>query len=116
MTAPGRKVPKGGLVGVLSAAPQEGEGGLVVARHAADAAAPAAERGDDEPHLRPAARGSRSPAALVELCRLVPVMCSAALAVLVVVAARAVLAGVGFVVAALLAGPVLLAAGVVAAA
>ena len=54
MAAPGRAVPNRGLVGVLSAAPQKAKKGGVLARHAADAAAPRADSRRPEPDvLRP---------------------------------------------------------------
>ena len=52
MTAPGRSVPKRGLVGVLSAAPAQGQEGLLVPGYAADAAAPGRRAGRRQPHLR----------------------------------------------------------------
>ncbi|WP_037670472.1 Pls/PosA family non-ribosomal peptide synthetase [Streptomyces griseus] len=105
MTAPGRSVPDGGLVGVLSATPKKAKKGssylglppVRLPRHAAD--------GDGSLTYDPPARllWARG---LVELCRLVPVFCSAALAVLTV-AALCALGGW----APLLSGLVLLAAG-----
>ncbi|MBB4683044.1 Pls/PosA family non-ribosomal peptide synthetase [Amycolatopsis jiangsuensis] len=114
MTAPGRSVPKRGLVGVLSSTPAKAKKGssylgmppLPVRRAVGDADT---SRTYTPPlHLK-AAR------ALVELCRIVPVMCGVALTVGVAVTLLALAAEAGFLVAALLAGPVLLAAGIVAA-
>ncbi|MFB7593073.1 Pls/PosA family non-ribosomal peptide synthetase [Streptomyces sp. NPDC056169] len=116
MTAPGRSVPDDGLVGVLSATPKKAKKGssylglppVKLPRSAADADQ---SRTYDPPARLLWARG------LVELCRLVPVFCSAALAVLTVAAlcALATTDGLGTVGTALLSGAVLLAAGATAA-
>ncbi|MFF4273893.1 Pls/PosA family non-ribosomal peptide synthetase [Streptomyces sp. NPDC001536] len=109
MTAPGRSVPDGGLVGVLSATPKKAKKGssylglppVKLPRAAAD--------GDQSRTYDPPARllWARG---LVELCRIVPVFCSAAIGVLTVAALCAL--GVW---AWALAGGVLLAAGALAA-
>ncbi|MFF3332083.1 Pls/PosA family non-ribosomal peptide synthetase [Streptomyces sp. NPDC002888] len=85
MTAPGRSVPDGGLVGVLSATPKKAKKGssylgLPPVRLPRNAADGDGSRTYDPPARLLWARG------LVELCRLVPVFCSAALAVLTVAA------------------------------
>ncbi|OIK03799.1 Pls/PosA family non-ribosomal peptide synthetase [Streptomyces monashensis] len=85
MTAPGRSVPDGGLVGVLSATPKKAKKGtsylglppVKLPRSAAD--------GDQSRTYEPPARLLWA-RALVELCRFVPVLCSAALAAATVVA------------------------------
>ncbi|MFD1147597.1 Pls/PosA family non-ribosomal peptide synthetase [Saccharothrix hoggarensis] len=105
MTAPGRSVPNRGLVGVLSAAPKRAKAGSSYLGMPPMRLPRAVERGDqsrtfDPPRRLVVAR------ALVELCRVVPVMCHVALVVVVLFA----LAEVG----PWLGGPVLLAAGVVA--
>ncbi|OIJ66320.1 Pls/PosA family non-ribosomal peptide synthetase [Streptomyces mangrovisoli] len=108
MTAPGRRVPDGGLVGVLSATPKKAKKGtsylglppVKLPRSASDGDG---SRTYDPPARLKVARG------LVEFARLVPVVCSAALAGGVV----AVLCAAGPW-APLLGGPVLLAAGVLA--
>ncbi|MGW9072428.1 Pls/PosA family non-ribosomal peptide synthetase [Streptomyces yangpuensis] len=115
MAAPGRTVPDDGLVGVLSAAPKKAKKGssylglppVKLPRSSADADR---SRTYDPPARLLWARG------LVELCRLVPVFCSAALAVLTVAAlcALTVWSGLGVWGAALLSGAVLLAAGTAA--
>ncbi|MFJ4692593.1 Pls/PosA family non-ribosomal peptide synthetase [Streptomyces sp. NPDC088766] len=105
MTAPGRSVPDGGLVGVLSATPKKAKKGssylglppVKLPRAAAD--------GDRSRTYEPPARLLWA-RALVELCRIVPVFCSAGLAVLTVAALCALGAW-----APLLSGPVLLGAG-----
>ncbi|TQM43584.1 Pls/PosA family non-ribosomal peptide synthetase [Pseudonocardia cypriaca] len=114
MTAPGRSVPDRGLVGVLSAAPRKAKKGSSWLGLPPMPLRRAVERGDTSrtfhpPHRLRIARG------LIELCRLVPVICSAALAVLVTGQLVAIHAAAGSVVAALLAGPLLLAAGITAA-
>ncbi|WP_328507561.1 Pls/PosA family non-ribosomal peptide synthetase [Streptomyces sp. NBC_00391] len=108
MTAPGRSVPDGGLVGVLSATPKKAKKGssylglppVKLPRSAAD--------GDQSLTYEPPARLLWA-RALVELCRIVPVFCSAGLALLTV-AALSVLGGWAW----LLGGVVLLGAGVLA--
>ncbi|MEV5878237.1 Pls/PosA family non-ribosomal peptide synthetase [Streptomyces sp. NPDC052101] len=85
MTAPGRRVPDGGLVGVLSATPKKAKKGtsylglppVKLPRSAADSDQ---SRTYDPPARLLWARG------LVELCRIVPVLCSAALAAATVAA------------------------------
>jgi non-ribosomal peptide synthetase-like protein len=114
MTAPGRRVPKYGLVAVLSAAPAKAKSGsswlgsppapLRRARADGDAS-----RTFDPPMRLKAAR------ALVETCRLAAVVCTYALGLGVLVALQA-LAGHGYWLAALCGGLVFLAAGAVAAA
>ncbi|MFF4397822.1 Pls/PosA family non-ribosomal peptide synthetase [Streptomyces sp. NPDC001480] len=108
MTAPGRSVPDGGLVGVLSATPKKAKKGssylgLPPVRLPRSAGDGDQSRTYDPPARLLWARG------LMELCRIVPVLCSAALAVLTV-AALCLLGGW----APLLSGLVLLAAGAVA--
>ncbi|MEU9993885.1 Pls/PosA family non-ribosomal peptide synthetase [Streptomyces sp. NPDC050848] len=115
MTAPGRTVPDDGLVGVLSATPKKAKKGssylglppVKLPRSAADSDQ---SRTYDPPARLLWARG------LVELCRLVPVFCSAALAVLTVAAFCALIttSGLGVLGTALLSGVVLFAAGVAA--
>ncbi|MFF3510776.1 Pls/PosA family non-ribosomal peptide synthetase [Streptomyces sp. NPDC002573] len=110
MTAPGRSVPDGGLVGVLSATPKKAKKGssylglppVKLPRTASDSDQ---SRTYEPPARLLVARG------LVELCRIVPVFCSAGLAVLTVAALSAL--GVW---AWLLNGLVLLAAGLAGAA
>ncbi|MER5204079.1 Pls/PosA family non-ribosomal peptide synthetase [Streptomyces sp. NPDC002825] len=116
MTAPGRSVPDDGLVGVLSATPKKAKKGssylgLPPVKLPRSAVAADRSRTYDPPAHLLWARG------LVELCRLVPVFCSAALCVLTAAALCALIAtsGVGAVGAALLSGAVLLAAGATAA-
>jgi non-ribosomal peptide synthetase-like protein len=107
-------VPNRGLVGVLSATPRKAKKGSSWLGLPPIPLRRAVEQGDtsrtfDPPRPLKIARG------LIELCRVVPVMCSAALAALVIGLLMTVAAAAGFVVAAVLAGPLLLAAGCVAA-
>ncbi|MGW3820356.1 Pls/PosA family non-ribosomal peptide synthetase [Streptomyces sp. NPDC005046] len=85
MTAPGRSVPDGGLVGVLSATPKKAKKGTSYLGLPPVKLPRSAQSGDQSRTYDPPARllWARG---LVELCRLVPVLCSAALAVLTVAA------------------------------
>ncbi|MER5509960.1 Pls/PosA family non-ribosomal peptide synthetase [Streptomyces sp. NPDC002766] len=80
MTAPGRSVPDGGLVGVLSATPKKAKKGSSYLGLPPVKLPRNAESGDQSRTYDPPARllWARG---LVELCRIVPVFCSAALAV-----------------------------------
>ncbi|TWF75227.1 non-ribosomal peptide synthetase-like protein [Pseudonocardia hierapolitana] len=114
MTAPGRSVPDRGLVGVLSATPRKAKKGSSWLGLPPMPLRRAVEQGDTSRTFQPPRR-IKIARGLVELCRVVPVMCSVALAVLVTGQLVAIHAAAGFVVAALLAGPLLLAAGITAA-
>ncbi|WP_328503834.1 amino acid adenylation domain-containing protein [Streptomyces sp. NBC_00457] len=105
MTAPGRSVPDGGLVGVLSATPKKAKKGTSYLGLPPVRLPRSASDGDQSRTYDPPARllWARG---LVELCRIVPVFCSAALAVLTV-AALSALGGWAW----LLGGVVLLGAG-----
>ncbi|MFJ1768270.1 Pls/PosA family non-ribosomal peptide synthetase [Amycolatopsis sp. NPDC088138] len=114
MTAPGRSVPKRGLVGVLSSTPLRAKKGssylgmppLPVRRAIGDA---------DTSRTYTPALHLKAARALVELCRIIPVMCGVALTVSVAFGLLWAASVFGFGVAVLLAGPALLAAGIVAA-
>ncbi|WP_394816124.1 Pls/PosA family non-ribosomal peptide synthetase [Streptomyces mooreae] len=113
MTAPGRAVPARGLVGVLSATPEKAKKGssyLGMPPMRLPRTAGAADRRltYDPPARLLWARG------LVEGCRLLPVLVSAALGLLAVAALAHLAAHASPAVAALLSGLVLLAAGTVA--
>ncbi|MFI7140127.1 Pls/PosA family non-ribosomal peptide synthetase [Streptomyces massasporeus] len=105
MTGPGRSVPDGGLVGVLSATPKKAKKGTSYLGLPPVKLPRAAADGDQSRTYEPPARllWARG---LVELCRIVPVFCSAGLAVLTIAALCALGAW-----APLLSGLVLLAAG-----
>ncbi|MEV6013347.1 Pls/PosA family non-ribosomal peptide synthetase [Streptomyces sp. NPDC051976] len=114
MTAPGRIVPDRGLVGVLSATPKKAKEGRSYLGMPPVRLPRAADDGDESLTYEPPARlvWARG---LVEVCRMVPVLASAALAVLTL-ALLAWIAGTGSLwLAALLSGLVLLAAGTTAA-
>ncbi|MFF3613984.1 Pls/PosA family non-ribosomal peptide synthetase [Streptomyces sp. NPDC002580] len=85
MTAPGRSVPDGGLVGVLSATPKKAKKGTSYLGLPPVKLPRSARGGDQSRTYEPSARllWARG---LVELCRLVPVFCSAGLALLTVAA------------------------------
>ncbi|SEF25257.1 non-ribosomal peptide synthetase terminal domain of unknown function [Amycolatopsis pretoriensis] len=114
MTAPGRSVPKRGLVGVLSSTPLKAKKGssylgmppLPVRRAIGEA---------DTSRTYTPALHLKAARALVELCRIIPVMCGVALTVSVAFGLLWVASAFGFGVALVLAGPALLAAGIVAA-
>ncbi|MER7835894.1 Pls/PosA family non-ribosomal peptide synthetase [Streptomyces sp. NPDC096040] len=108
MTAPGRSVPDGGLVGVLSATPKKAKKGTSYLGLPPVKLPRSASDGDQSRTYEPPARllWARG---LVELCRIVPVLCSVALAGLTVAALCALGAW-----APVLSGLVLLAAGAVA--
>jgi non-ribosomal peptide synthetase-like protein len=114
MTAPGRRVPKHGLVAVLSAAPQKAKAG-------------SSWIGSPPVRLRRPPQGSEGERTfapplrlkvfrgLVELCRIVPVMVTVAIAVSVLIALQWLVGVAGLAGAAALGGVVLAAAGAVAA-
>ncbi|MGW7212594.1 Pls/PosA family non-ribosomal peptide synthetase [Streptomyces collinus] len=85
MTAPGRSVPDGGLVGVLSATPKKAKKGTSYLGLPPVKLPRAAAGGDQSRTYAPPARllWARG---LVELCRIVPVFCSAGVAVLTMAA------------------------------
>ncbi|WTP56419.1 non-ribosomal peptide synthetase [Streptomyces phaeochromogenes] len=88
MTAPGRSVPDGGLVGVLSATPKKAKKGSSYLGLPPVKLPRSTQGGDQSRTYDPPARllWARG---LVELCRIVPVFCSAALAVLTIAALSA---------------------------
>ncbi|WP_051406820.1 Pls/PosA family non-ribosomal peptide synthetase [Nocardia sp. CNY236] len=113
MTAPGRRVPKNGLVAVLSAAPSKAKAGSswlgsppVRLRRAADSADTG--RTFDPPTRLRIARG------IVETCRLLPVLVTFAIGLGVLYTLAWLAQAVGYLAAGLLSGVVLLAAGAVA--
>ncbi|MEU6659074.1 Pls/PosA family non-ribosomal peptide synthetase [Streptomyces sp. NPDC046821] len=116
MTGPGRSVPDGGLVGVLSATPKKAKKGTSYLGLPPMKLPRAPEGGDHSRTYDPPARLLWARGA-VELFRLVPVFCSVALAVLVAGALCAVgsVTGWGWWAAAMLSGLVLLGAGCVGA-
>ncbi|MEU5973739.1 Pls/PosA family non-ribosomal peptide synthetase [Streptomyces sp. NPDC047315] len=113
MAAAGRRVPKRGLVGVLSAAPKRAKAGSSWLGMPPIRLPRAAEEGDASRTYAPT-RGLAWARAAVELCRLVPVVCAVGLAVFGVLAFAALAERYGTVAAAGLGGALLLAAGLVA--
>ncbi|WP_435795499.1 Pls/PosA family non-ribosomal peptide synthetase [Micromonospora luteifusca] len=115
MAAPGRSVPKRGLVGVLSSAPRKAK------KDSSWLGAPpmplrrTVEAADTSRTFDPPVRLKLARAA-IELCRIVPVMFAAALAVGVLAVLAAVWRTAGWGAAVLASGPVLLGAALVAAA
>ena len=115
MAAPGRRVPKKALVAVLSAAPQRGTAKAGTSWLGSPPRPLRRDRDDgDAARTHAPPRRLRVGRALVEVCRIVPVWLHVLLVVLVV-AALAALLDRGPWWAVLLGGPVLLAAGLVAA-
>jgi non-ribosomal peptide synthetase-like protein len=113
MAAPGRSVPKNGLVAVLSTTPAKAKKGSswlgsppVRLRRSADAADQT--RTFDPPTRLKVAR------AVVELCRLIPTMCTVAIGLGVLLVLEGLTGRFGFVVAGALSGALLLVAGAVA--
>ncbi|MFF0446465.1 Pls/PosA family non-ribosomal peptide synthetase [Streptomyces sp. NPDC004609] len=114
MTAAGRRVPKRGLVGVLSATPKRAKAGSSWLGMPPMRLPRSAEEGDQSRTFDPPARLKWARAA-VEICRIVPVMCSVALAVLGIMAFAALADRFGYPVAVLLGGVLLLVGGLAAA-
>jgi non-ribosomal peptide synthetase-like protein len=115
MTASGRSVPKRGLVGVLSSTPRKAKKGSSYLGMPPMPLRRSVDRSDSTRTFHPPLR-LKVARGLVELCRIIPVMCGFALAMLVLAVLVAIQAGMGLLLTALLAGIVLLAAGVAAAA
>jgi non-ribosomal peptide synthetase-like protein len=113
MTAAGHAVPKRGLVGVLSSTPRKAKKGSSWLGMPPMPLRRSVEMADTSRTFHPPRR-LRLARALVELCRMVPVMCGVALAVLVLAALAALASTVGWWWAALAAGPILLTAGLLA--
>jgi non-ribosomal peptide synthetase-like protein len=114
MAAPGRSVPKRGLVGVLSSAPRKAKKGSSWLGMPPMPLRRVVESGDASRTFAPPPRLKLARAA-IELCRIVPVMLAGALAVLVLATLALVRDTSGAWAAALAAGPVLLGAAIVAA-
>nr|WP_121060677.1 Pls/PosA family non-ribosomal peptide synthetase [Microbacterium telephonicum] len=115
MAAPGHRVPKNGLVAVLSSAPAKAKAGSSWLGSPAVRLRRITAEGDQERTYRPAAH-LRLARALWELCRIVPVFVTCALGVCVLFALAALEAALGLGWAVVLSGVVILAAGAGAAA
>ncbi|AEV84260.1 amino acid adenylation protein [Actinoplanes sp. SE50] len=114
MAAPGRSVPKRGLVGVLSSAPHKAKKGSSWLGAPPMPLRRTVEAADASRTFAPPLRLKLARAA-IELCRIVPVMCAGALAVLVIAALALIWRAGGGWAAALAAGPVMFGAVIVAA-
>ncbi|GAB3960010.1 hypothetical protein GCM10027614_80750 [Micromonospora vulcania] len=115
MAAPGHSVPKRGLVGVLSSAPFKAKKGSSWLGAPPMPLRRTVEEADTSRTFDPPVRLKLARAA-IELCRIVPVMCAASLAVGVLAVLAFAWRTAGWWAAALAAGPVLLGAAIVAAA
>ncbi|HEX4866523.1 MAG TPA: Pls/PosA family non-ribosomal peptide synthetase [Acidimicrobiales bacterium] len=115
MAAGGRSVPKNGLVAVLSAAPKKAKAGTSWLGSPPVRLRRTAQVTDERRTFAPPVR-LRVARGAVELCRIVPVMVSVAIAVGVLGALAALADRYGLVASAALSGAVMLAAGFVAAA
>ncbi|BEL03933.1 non-ribosomal peptide synthetase [Actinoplanes sichuanensis] len=111
MAAPGRSVPKRGLVGVLSSAPHKAKKGSSWLGAPPMPLRRIVETADSGRTFDPPAR-LKVARALVELCRVVPVILAGALAVLVLTALTLIWRAAGAWAAVAAAGPVLFAAAV----
>ncbi|GAB3937159.1 non-ribosomal peptide synthetase [Kribbella albertanoniae] len=113
MTAPGRSVPKNGLVAVLSAAPKKSKAGTSWLGSPPVKLRRQAVAGDQSRTFHPPYK-LKVARALVELCRFVPMMCTVLIALGVLFALQALDIWLGPWAALLLSGAVILAAGAVA--
>jgi len=117
MAAPGRKVPKEGLVAVLSAAPRRTKAKVGTSWIGSPPTKLRRAAGDvDQSRTYHPARRLRVARALVELCRLVPVMAGVGLWLVVLGLLAVVADRVGWWAAVLVSGPLLIAGGAVGAA
>ncbi|GIJ72173.1 Pls/PosA family non-ribosomal peptide synthetase [Virgisporangium ochraceum] len=114
MAAPGRRVPKRSLVGVLSSAPRKAKKGSSWLGAPPMALRRTVEATDSSRTYDPPLRLKLARSA-IELCRIVPVMLAGALAVLVLAALAHIWQSAGAWVAALCAGPLVLVAAICAA-
>ncbi|MFD4293597.1 Pls/PosA family non-ribosomal peptide synthetase [Rhodococcus sp. NPDC058532] len=113
MAGPGRRVPKNGLVAVLSAAPSKAKSGSSWLGSPPVRLRRSASDGDTERTFAPPTR-LKVARALVETCRLLPVVITFGIGLGVLFTLQALAGRVGFWAAALGSGVVLLAAGAVA--
>ena len=113
MTAPGRAVPKNGLVAVLSAAPRKSKAGTSWLGSPPVKLRRRAVSGDNSRTFDPPAR-LKWARAIVELCRFVPMICTVAIALGVLLTMAALVSALGAWLALLVSGVVILAAGAVA--
>ncbi|MGJ9404622.1 Pls/PosA family non-ribosomal peptide synthetase [Arthrobacter sp. KK5.5] len=114
MAGAGRRVPKNGLVAVLSATPAKAKSGSSWLGSPPVRLRRTAVVSDESLTFQPPLR-LKAARTLWELCRFLPVMVTVALAVLVLALLDAIAVGLGYVPAALLSGVVMLSAGAAAA-
>ena len=112
--APGHRVPKNGLVAVLSAAPAKAKKGTSWLGSPPVQLRRATESSDTEQRTFAPPRKLKVARALVELCRVIPTMCTVALAAGVLLALEALISEVDYPIAGLVSGVVLLMAGAIA--
>ena len=115
MVGPGRKLPKGSLVGVLSAAPRKAKRGKSYLGMPPERLRRANQATDSSLTYNPP-RKLKAMRAAVELCRIIPAAFTGALLLLAAAAEVAIAGSIGLVAATLLAGPVILGVGVLGAA
>jgi non-ribosomal peptide synthetase-like protein len=115
MVGLGRKLPKGSLVGVLSAAPRKAKRGKSYLGMPPERLRRASQDTDTSLTYDPPLRLKAARAA-VEICRLVPAACTAALLLLAATVVAGAAGMLGLPAALLLAGPVILGAGMLGAA
>ncbi|MFD3507137.1 Pls/PosA family non-ribosomal peptide synthetase [Nocardia sp. NPDC058666] len=113
MTAPGRRVPKNGLVAVLSAAPNKAKAGSSWLGSPPVRLRRAAESSDTSRTFDPPLR-LKLARAFVETCRLIPVMVTFAIGLGVLLVLARIAQHTDYLVAALVSGLVLMAAGALA--
>jgi non-ribosomal peptide synthetase-like protein len=115
MVGLGRKLPKGSLIGVLSAAPLKAKRGKSYLGMPPERLRRASQDTDSSLTYNPP-RKLKAARAAVELCRVVPAACTAALLLFAAAIEAELAANAGLVVAALLGGPVILGVGALGAA
>ena len=115
MVGLGRKLPKGSLIGVLSAAPRKAKRNKSYLGMPPERLRRASQDTDSSLTYNPPLK-LKATRAVVELCRVIPAACTAALLLLAAAAEVEIANGLGLVAATLLAGPVFLGVGVAGAA
>jgi non-ribosomal peptide synthetase-like protein len=115
MVGPGRKLPKGSLVGVLSAAPRKAKRGKSYLGMPPERLRRASQDTDSSLTYNPP-RKLKAMRAAVELCRVIPAACTAALLLFAAAAEVEIANAAGLVVATVVAGPLFLGVGALGAA
>jgi non-ribosomal peptide synthetase-like protein len=111
MVGPGRKLPKGSLVGVLSAAPRKAKRGRSYLGMPPERLRRASQDTDSSLTYDPP-RTLKLARAAVEICRLIPAACTAGLLLLAAAVLADAARALGLPAAALLAGPIVLGVGI----